>query len=86
MRRPDGGTSFSAGEPGISQQVNSNDDQRHRRGVISSSPMAFGCFCPAGAFIDFGRARAGLPVALVVLPGYTPIPTFTGRFLGRCAK
>ena len=29
MRRPYGGMSFSAGEPGIAQKENSSDDQRH---------------------------------------------------------
>jgi hypothetical protein len=29
MRRPCGGMSFSAGEPGIASKENSSDDQRH---------------------------------------------------------
>jgi hypothetical protein len=50
--------SFSAGEPGIAQKENSSDDQRHRRAprIISSLPIAFGCYCPAGTFIGFGWA------------------------------
>jgi hypothetical protein len=49
---------FSAGEPGLVQKENSSDGQRHRRArrIISSLPMAFGCFRPAGMFIGFGWA------------------------------
>ena len=50
--------SFSAGEPGIAQKENSSNDQRHPRAprIISSLPVALGCFRPAGTFIGFGWA------------------------------
>jgi hypothetical protein len=56
MRRPYGGMRFSTGEPGIAWKENFSDDQRHPHAprIISSLPMAFGCFRPAGTFIGFG--------------------------------
>ena len=48
--------SFSAGEPGIAQKEKSSDDERHRHRPrkISSLPMAFGFFRPAGTLIGLG--------------------------------
>ena len=75
--------SFSAGEPGIAQKENSSDDQRHRRlpRIISSLPMAFGFFRPAGTCIGFGWATMLFrkqPVRLSVRTFWFRDRTFTG--------